>query len=123
MRRYALTVLFMALLLLAWHWAASLDSVDDLTLASPGETVDALIDDWALLWDNAWTTITEVLAGLAIALVAGALLALVMHLWPPLHDAAYPVVLASQASRSWCWPRSSCCCSISGRAPRSPSSR
>ena len=97
MRRYALTALFVALLLLAWHWAASLDSVDDLTLASPGETMDALIDDWSLLWDNAWTTITEVLAGLAIALVAGALLALAMHLWPPLHDAAYPVVLASQA--------------------------
>src|SRR5918994_154030 len=77
--------------------AAALDSVDDLTLASPGETVDALVDDWSLLSDNAWTTISEVLAGLAIALVAGALLALAMHLWPPLHDAAYPVVLASQA--------------------------
>ena len=80
MRRYALTALFVALLLLAWHWAASLDSVDDLTLASPGETVDALVDDWSLLSDNAWTTITEVLAGLAIALAAGALLALAMHL-------------------------------------------
>ncbi len=71
--------------------------MDDLTLASPTETVEALIDDWPLLWDNAKTTIVEVLLGLAIALVAGAVLALAMHLWPPLHDAAYPVVLASQA--------------------------
>jgi putative hydroxymethylpyrimidine transport system permease protein len=95
--RYALTVVFVALLLLAWQGAASLDSVDDLTLASPVETVDALLTDWSLLWDNAWTTIVEVLVGLAIATAAGAALALAMHLWPPLHDAAYPVVLASQA--------------------------
>lgn len=95
--RYALTAAFVLLLLAAWHGAASLDSVDDLTLASPVETVEALVDDWALLWENALVTIEEVLAGLAIALAAGAALALVMHLWPPLHDAAYPVVLASQA--------------------------
>lgn len=95
--RYALTAAFVALLILAWQGAASLDSVDDLTLASPAETVEALIDDWSLLWDNAQTTIVEVLVGLAIALAAGAALALAMHLWPPLHDAAYPVVLASQA--------------------------
>jgi ABC-type nitrate/sulfonate/bicarbonate transport system permease component len=95
--RYALSAAFVALLLLAWHGAASLDSVDDLTLASPAETVDALVEDWSLLSDNAWTTIAEVLLGLAIAAVAGAALALAMHLWPPLHDAAYPVVLASQA--------------------------
>ena len=97
MRRYALSVLLVGLLVLAWQGAASLDSVDDLTLASPSETVEALVDDWSLLWDNAFTTIAEVLLGLAIATVAGALLALAMHLWPPLHDAAYPVVLASQA--------------------------
>ena len=95
--RYALTALLVALLILGWHFAASLDSVDDLTLASPAETVEALVDDWSLLWDNARTTIVEVLLGLGIALAAGAALALAMHLWPPLHDAAYPVVLASQA--------------------------
>ena len=55
----------------AWAWVASLDSVDDLTLASPGETLAALRDDWALLLDNAWVTLYEVLLGLAIAVVAG----------------------------------------------------
>jgi ABC-type nitrate/sulfonate/bicarbonate transport system permease component len=95
--RYVLTAAFVALLVLAWQGAASLDSVDDLTLASPVETFDALLDDWSLLWDNAWTTIVEVLVGLGIATAAGGALALAMHLWPPLHDAAYPVVLASQA--------------------------
>jgi putative hydroxymethylpyrimidine transport system permease protein len=95
--RYGLTAALVALLLLAWQGAASLDAVDDLTLASPGETLDALQEDWSLLRDNAQTTLAEVLLGLAIATAAGAALALAMHLWPPLHDAAYPIVLASQA--------------------------
>ena len=38
-----------ALFVLAWQGVASLDSVDDLTLASPVETFDALRDDWSLL--------------------------------------------------------------------------
>jgi putative hydroxymethylpyrimidine transport system permease protein len=95
--RYALTAAFVALLVLAWHGAASLDSVDDLTLASPAETATALSDDWSLLMDNAWVTLSEVLLGLAIAVAAGAALAVVMHLWQPLRDAAYPLLVASQA--------------------------
>ena len=76
---------------------ASLHSVDDLTLASPSETARALSDDWSLLIDNAWVTLTEVLLGLAIAVIAGAVVAVAMHLWRPLRDAAYPLLVASQA--------------------------
>ena len=81
----------------AWAWVASLSSVDDLTLASPGETVEAFRDDWSLLWDNAWVTLYEVLLGLAIAVAAGVLAALAMHLSRTLRDAAYPLLVASQA--------------------------
>ena len=45
----ALLVLFV----LIWQGVASLHSVDDLTLASPVETFQALRDDWSLLMDNA----------------------------------------------------------------------
>ena len=63
MRRAALTALLLALCLGAWAWLASLDSVDDLTLASPSEVARAFQDDWSLLWDNAWVTLREVLLG------------------------------------------------------------
>jgi putative hydroxymethylpyrimidine transport system permease protein len=95
--RYALSAALIVLFVLAWQGVASLDSVDDLTLASPVETWDALVDDWSLLWDNAWVTLVEVLLGLAIAALAGVGLALAMHLIRPLRDAAYPLLVASQA--------------------------
>jgi putative hydroxymethylpyrimidine transport system permease protein len=95
--RYVLSAALLVLFVLAWQGVASLDSVDDLTLASPVETWDALRTDWSLLWDNAWVTLVEVLLGLAIAVVAGVGLAIVMHLIRPLRDAAYPLLVASQA--------------------------
>jgi ABC-type nitrate/sulfonate/bicarbonate transport system permease component len=96
-RRAALTVLLLAALVAAWAWLASLDSVDDLTLASPGEVAQAFDDDWGLLWDNAWVTLTEVLLGLAIAVTAGVAFAIGMHLSRALRDAAYPLLVGSQA--------------------------
>ena len=80
-----------------WAWVASLDSVDDLTLASPSEVVQAFEDDWFLLWDNAWVTLTEVLLGLAIAVAAGVVFAVGMHLSRALRDATYPLLVGSQA--------------------------
>jgi putative hydroxymethylpyrimidine transport system permease protein len=96
-RRVALTVLLLAAVVGAWAWLASLDSVDDLTLASPGEVVQAFEADWTLLWDNAWVTLAEVLLGLAIAVVAGVVFAIGMHLSRALRDAAYPLLVGSQA--------------------------
>ncbi|HEY1357000.1 MAG TPA: ABC transporter permease [Thermoleophilaceae bacterium] len=97
MRRYAFAGLLLLLFVLAWQGVASLHSVDDLTLASPVETFKALRDDWSLLMDNARVTLVEVLLGLAISVVAGAGAAVAMHIWSPLRDAAYPLLVASQA--------------------------
>ena len=95
--RFGLAALLLAAFVALWQGVATLHSVDDLTLASPAETVTALSDDWSLLIDNAWVTLKEVLLGLAIAVVAGAGVAVAMHLWAPLRDAAYPLLVASQA--------------------------
>ena len=97
MRRVALAAGLVGLFVLAWQGVASLHSVDDLTLASPTETFDALRDDWSLLMDNAATTLVEVLLGLAISVAAGVLFAVSMHLVRPLRDAAYPLLVGSQA--------------------------
>ena len=55
--RYLIGAVLIALFVLAWQGVASLESVDDLTLASPVETFEALRDDWSLLWDNALVTL------------------------------------------------------------------
>jgi ABC-type nitrate/sulfonate/bicarbonate transport system permease component len=96
-RRLALTAALLAACIGLWAWVAALDSVDDLTLASPAEVVQAFEDDWSLLWDNAWVTLQEVLLGLAIAVVAGVAFAIGMHLSRVLRDAAYPLLVGSQA--------------------------
>ena len=95
--RYVASIGLLMLFVLAWQGVASLDSVDDLTLASPVETWDALRSDWELLRENALVTLTEVLLGLGIAAVCAVALALTMHLVRPLRDAAYPLLVASQA--------------------------
>lgn len=97
MRRLLLTGALLAACIALWAWVASLSSVDDLTLASPREVAQAFEDDWSLLWDNAWVTLQEVLLGLAIAVVAGVAFAVAMHLSRVLRDAAYPLLVGSQA--------------------------
>ena len=97
MRRWALTSALFVGAVGLWQGIASLPGVDNLTLASPVETARALGDDSSLLLSNAWTTLEEVLLGLAVAVALGLGAAVLMHLFRPLRDAAYPLLIASQA--------------------------
>lgn len=97
MKRALLVSLMLAGALGAWAWIASLESVDDLLVASPRETAEALGEDRALLLDNAWVTLYEVLLGLAVSIAAGLAFAVAMHLNRALREAAYPLLVASQA--------------------------
>jgi NitT/TauT family transport system permease protein/putative hydroxymethylpyrimidine transport system permease protein len=76
---------------------ASTDWFDDLTLASPTEVASSLWEDRSLLFDSLATTAAEVGVGLLIAIALGALTAVGMHMWRPLHEAAYPLLVGSQA--------------------------
>jgi putative hydroxymethylpyrimidine transport system permease protein len=97
MRRWISALVLLALFVLIWQAVASIHGVDNLTLASPVETWHSLKVDRALLISNRWVTLEEVLLGLGIAVVAGAGSAILMHLYRPLRDAAYPLLVASQA--------------------------
>jgi putative hydroxymethylpyrimidine transport system permease protein len=97
LRRAGPPALLLGAAVLAWQGVASLPGVDDLTLASPLETVEALARDRWLLLDGALVTLLEVVLGLAAAVLVGVAAALGMHLVRPLRDAAYPVLVASQA--------------------------
>ncbi|HXD58829.1 MAG TPA: ABC transporter permease [Thermoleophilaceae bacterium] len=97
MRRWMSAFVLLAVFVLIWQAVASIHGVDNLTLASPLETWHSLKVDRALLISNMWVTLEEVLLGLGIAVVAGAGSAILMHLYRPLRDAAYPLLVASQA--------------------------
>lgn len=97
MKRALLVLGLLGLLVGLWALLASLSSIDDLLVASPGETVQAFRDDWSLLFDNAAVTLYEVVIGLAIAVGLGVFFAIAMHLSRTLREAAYPVFVASQA--------------------------
>jgi ABC-type nitrate/sulfonate/bicarbonate transport system permease component len=96
-KRIVAPALLLVAAILVWQAVASLPGVDNLTLASPVETWQALRRDHSLLLDEAGVTAIEILLGLAISVVLGVALAVVMHLLRPLRDAAYPLLLASQA--------------------------
>jgi ABC-type nitrate/sulfonate/bicarbonate transport system permease component len=95
--RWIAPLLMFAAAILAWQGIASTDWFDDLTLASPTEVADSLWSDRSLLFDSLATTVTEVLVGLAISVALGFVTAVAMHLWRPLHEAAYPLLVGSQA--------------------------
>ena len=65
MTRFLLAGALLVLFVLAWQGVASLDSVDDLTLASPVETWEALREDRSLLIDNAGVTLVREMLGRA----------------------------------------------------------
>jgi putative hydroxymethylpyrimidine transport system permease protein len=97
LRRRLLTLALFAAFVAAWQIVASLPGVDKLIVASPVDTLRALGDDGSLLLDNARVTLVEVLLGLAVAVAIGFAAAVGMHVLRPLRDAAYPLLIASQA--------------------------
>ena len=97
MRRALVAALLLAGFVAAWQLVASLPSVDDLTLASPAETARALGANASLLVGDAGVTALEVVLGLALSVVLGVAFALGMHLSGALREAAYPLLVASQA--------------------------
>ena len=97
MTRWVAPALLFLAALLAWQGVASTGWFDDLTLASPTEVAASLWEDRSLLFDSLATTALEVVVGLLIAVAVGALTAVGMHAWRPLHEAAYPLLVGSQA--------------------------
>jgi putative hydroxymethylpyrimidine transport system permease protein len=92
-----------AALLGAWQLAARWDlladalGIEPFLVPAPSDIAESLWEDRNLLAENAWVTLQEVLAGLAIALVLGFALAVVLHLSPTLRRAFYPLLVASQS--------------------------
>jgi ABC-type nitrate/sulfonate/bicarbonate transport system permease component len=89
--------LVVILLLGGWEAYARLGSVDDFILPAPDQVASSLYHDRGLLADNLLVTAQEVVLGLALALVAGALLALALHSFASVRRAIYPLLVGTQA--------------------------
>jgi putative hydroxymethylpyrimidine transport system permease protein len=84
-------------LLGAWELYVDLGGVEADLLPAPHAVADALWSNRSLVVSNFAVTAEEVLLGLALALGAGLLLAMAIHLWPLLRRAVYPLAVGSQA--------------------------
>jgi ABC-type nitrate/sulfonate/bicarbonate transport system permease component len=95
-------IALIVLLLAAWQAAADWDVLADLLglepflVPSPTDVAKALGENFDLLAHDAWVTMREVLLGFAVALVIGIAFAVLLHLWPLLRRAFYPVIIATQ---------------------------
>ena len=101
-RRVLLPLLVVAVLLGAWELAAQWDvladalGIEPFLVPAPSEVATSLWEDRELLAENAWVTLVEVAAGLAIALVLGYAFAVALHLSDTLRRAFLPLLVASQ---------------------------
>lgn len=102
MKRWLLPGLTVAALIGLWQVAASTGAIagalhlEDFLVPSPAEIASALWQSRALLAENAWVTLKEILLGIGCALAAGLTFAVVLHLSETLRRAFYPLIVASQ---------------------------
>ena len=96
-RAWGPPAVLLALLLAAWEVAARAGWVENYLLPAPSEVARALVEDRALLLDDAWVTGQEVLLGFALAVALGVAIAIGLHLSTTARRTVYPLVVASQA--------------------------
>lgn len=84
-------------LLGGWEAAVRGGLVDPLLLPAPTSVAESLFEDRAVLGPDLLTTAVEAVLGLLAATLAGAAIAIAMHLWAPARRTLYPLVVGSQA--------------------------
>lgn len=97
--RQALPAVILVLVLIGiWELYVDLhDSSFSLILPPPHQVVKALYDDRSLLWSSFLVTAEEVLLGILVATLFGAVFAVAIHFSPTLRRAVYPLLVGSQA--------------------------
>ncbi len=85
-----------AVILILWQTAYSLELIPPFMLPSPAAVVGAFFEDFTLLMEHLRFTLSEAFAGLFLATVAAAIIAVAMDEWKAVHRYIYPVVILSQ---------------------------
>jgi ABC-type nitrate/sulfonate/bicarbonate transport system permease component len=88
-------VLTLALLAL-WELYVRAGQVSVQVLPSPIAIIQALINNWSIIYDNTLQTLLETVLGLAIAAILGLLLAITLDISSWMRRAMYPLLITSQ---------------------------
>ena len=102
MRRWGPPFLVLVGLIAAWQLLASIGamadalSLEEYLVPSPSEIAESLWQNRALLAENAWVTLGEIVLGLLLAVAAGVSLAVLLDLSEPMRRALYPLIVGSQ---------------------------
>jgi ABC-type nitrate/sulfonate/bicarbonate transport system permease component/ABC-type nitrate/sulfonate/bicarbonate transport system substrate-binding protein len=89
-------MLFLAALVLGWELYVRARGLADYVLPAPSQVWRALVDMAPDLRDDIRATVTEAALGLVLAAAAGAVLAVVIAVWPFARRAVYPLLVVSQ---------------------------
>ena len=96
-RRYLPAAGVLVAILAAWELATAVFGVQDYILPAPSAVARALVDRWdGTLASATWVTLTEVLLGFAIAVIAGLVIACGLHFSRIARAALYPWLIGSQ---------------------------
>jgi ABC-type nitrate/sulfonate/bicarbonate transport system permease component len=80
-----------------WELLVRVLDVPDFIWPSPSLVAATLRDEAGLLADHTLVTLTEVVAGFVISIVAGIAIGVALHLWTTARRAVYPILIASQS--------------------------
>ncbi|MDQ3411597.1 MAG: ABC transporter permease [Chloroflexota bacterium] len=88
--------LLIAAVLAAWETVVRVRRVPSWLLPPPSAVAETLVVERALLFEHGIVTLSEVLLGFSLALIAGVLLAIAIDSSPALDRSLYPLLVASQ---------------------------
>lgn len=94
--RWLPPLVFAAGFLLLWQFYTVVSSVPESSLPSPTEIFQAMVENRALLAENAWVTIQEIALGYLAAIVLGVGLAVLICSSRMVERAVYPWLVVSQ---------------------------
>lgn len=97
MKRWAAPVLSIALFLVAWELVVDGFKVPEYLMPPPSGVVAALGEEWRYLAVHTLVTLSEILAGFALAVAVGVPLAMLIVYSPLFERAVYPILVASQS--------------------------
>lgn len=85
-----------AAILAIWEGLCLFEIVPGFMLPSPADTVRAFVGDFDLLMMHLRVTLIETLAGMAVGVSLGFLVACLMDRWDPAYKAVYPIIVITQ---------------------------
>jgi putative hydroxymethylpyrimidine transport system permease protein len=95
--RYGPAIVLVALGIGLWELLIRVLDVPEFLWPSPSLIVATLRDQASLLGEHSWVTLQEVLLGFLIALVAGLVIGIALHLSGTLRRAVLPILITSQS--------------------------